>query len=157
MILQESGLPLFTSSFEKGIVCCSKEHKTHTQIMDKSLLLSGFLVAIRSLASEFGGNLKQLKLGEWDVYLQELGEIVTILLSNPTENMTEIKEYQQKVKSISELFLNQYKMDLKHWSGDPEMFKGFMSILEKNQLVEPDVVQEDLCQDCISNSHNSNC
>ncbi len=64
IIIQRSGLPLFSSTYEKGIECCSNEHKSHDLITNKTSILSSFLTALQSLATEFGGPVRTSKAGK---------------------------------------------------------------------------------------------
>jgi hypothetical protein len=146
-------LPLFSRSYEKGIDCCSDEHSKHQEITEKSMLVGGFLSAIKSFASEFGGDLQQARLGQWDLYLYDEKNITGVLLTKPSEDQAINSAYTERVELITKLFVDKYNIDFNTWDGNTTTFNNFSEILDHYHLTDTDTKQKTLCNECIDDLH----
>ncbi|MHA2027745.1 MAG: hypothetical protein ACW98K_05850 [Candidatus Kariarchaeaceae archaeon] len=149
LILEQSGLPLFTRSYEKGIDCCSDEHSKHQEITEKSMLVGGFLSAIKSFASEFGGDLQQARLGQWDLYIHDEKNITSVLLTKPNEDQTKNNLYIERVETIAKLFVEKYNLDFSKWDGNTTTFNNFSEVIDRYHLTDTNTIQKSLCTSCI--------
>lgn len=149
LLLHPSGVPLFTSSFEEGIDCCSDEHKHHSAVVSKSTLFSSFLTSINSLAGEFGGKLKHMKLGQWDVFMENHEEITGVLLAKPSDDHSVHDKYTNALTEIIALFFNKYKLEIERWNGEVSKFQPFKRILNGHEIIKIDGSDVELCNSCI--------
>ena len=155
LLLHPSGAPLFTSSFEAGIDCCSEEHVNHNALVAKSSLFSSFLTGINTLANEFGGNLKHMKLAQWDVFMETKDELTGVKLTNPSDDHKDHDEYSQTLSDINSKFLEIYHSDLKKWTGEVTRFQSFRNIINDQGMIKKDASLVNLCSSCIESINNS--
>lgn len=149
LLLHSSGIPLFTRSFEKGINCCSEEHKHHSSVIEKSTLFSSFLTSMNLLAGEFGGSLRHMKLGQWDVFVETHEQLTGVLLTNPSDDHKIHDKYTQALSEINSKFLEQFKLDLQNWTGEVGRFQSFEDILSGHEIMKIESSNIELCKSCI--------
>ncbi|MCE7735794.1 MAG: hypothetical protein GPJ54_13010 [Candidatus Heimdallarchaeota archaeon] len=149
LFLHPSGVPLFTSSFEKGIDCCSDEHKHHSAVIEKSTLFSSFLTSITMLAGEFGGNLRHLKLGQWDVFVETQEKLTGVILTNPSDDHAIHDTYTEALTEICSEFIITYETDLDQWNGEISKFNSFVDIVNNHEIIGIDSANVELCVSCL--------
>ncbi len=101
------------------------------------------------------GQLEQAKLGKWDVYLHNQGEITSILLTNPTDDSGLIRQYKEKTETVADLFTQEYEIDYTNWTGKTELFSNFGEIIKKYNITDETWKQEGLCKNCINDVFQS--
>ncbi len=149
LLLHSSGAPLFTSSFEEGIDCCSEEHKLHNAVIEKSTLFSSFLTSMNILAGEFGGKLRHMKLGQWDVFVEANETLTGVLLTNPSDDHNVHDKYTQALSDIIFNFLEEFQNDLQKWDGEVSRFQSFEDSMNEHDIFKIESTKTDLCNSCI--------
>jgi hypothetical protein len=150
LLLHPSGVPVFTSSYEKGINCCSEEHKHHTAVQEKSTLFSSFLTSMNALAGEFGGKLRHMKLGQWDVFIEGDENLIGVFLTNPSDDHVIHDFYKKGLQEIRGKFLELYKTDLNNWTGEISKFDSFSNFVNNHDIIIKDAENVKLCTSCIN-------
>ncbi|OLS18655.1 MAG: hypothetical protein HeimC2_44140 [Candidatus Heimdallarchaeota archaeon LC_2] len=117
--------------------------------MEKSTLFSSFITSINLIAGEFGGDLRHMKLGQWDVFMETREKLTAVMLTNPSDDHAIRDKYTQSLTEISSKFLSVYEMDLKDWDGEVSKYQSFTNHMNYDELLEIDNSNVELCVSCI--------
>lgn len=150
MILNNAGIPLYSQSYENGIECCSPDHNATLKLKQNQHLFSGFITALAGMATEFDADLKQMNMGVWDIYLEALEGLKTILVVKNEDDPEKQKGYRDLIKIIMHDFVSEFADRIRKFDGNVDIFKSFEYTLNDLDILEEGSIKTELCRACIS-------
>lgn len=101
------------------------------------------------LAGEFGGNLRHLKLAQWDVFVETQDKLTGVILTNPSDDHSIHDTYTQALTEISSKFVEIFDKELDNWNGEVSKFDSFVRIVNNHEIIGIDSANVELCTSCL--------
>lgn len=145
--MNDAGLPLFSVSYdcEHGIRCLDISN----DILDDPELFTSFISAIFSVGEKLGGIPRNLMLEKVNIHAYVSADITGIIITPPTRDPTQVAENENRVRLMTELFVENYRDVLHLTIVNTKIFNKFQTVLEEAGVVSASSNYKKNCLECV--------
>jgi hypothetical protein len=94
-------------------------------------LVSGFITALKDFSFEFSKGSGELKVIDMQVFYLILVFKRGVLVTAAADKNDDARVTHKALNDVIDKFLDKYEKDLKNWSGDVRIFKGFSETIDE--------------------------